>query len=167
MGLINEVNNINATLNRKEREKQEKQKAKEFYKTLLEKCDNFLFEKINDKIKKENNLYIVYLDNEKHKIIDLVFIEISKRYDLKENTQEKINYYLDSVYYKIANKVITIYKKKEKALEIIEQQKQVQLQTQKLTFEEKAMYLEIFLNFFFFGFPILLILYLVIKLFSI
>lgn len=117
MGLLNEINNINTTLNKKERERAEKQMQKEFYNKLLKKAKGLLFDAIMQEI--EKNLYceIVYIDNTKNIIIDNVLERIVLlKYDLQDSTWENLNFYLDEIYYTIANKCISIYKKKEKAL---------------------------------------------------
>lgn len=167
MGLLNEINNINTTLNKKERERAEKQIKKEFSNKLYQECDSFLFDKMLQKINQTKNNYVIYLDIIKFELIDNVINEINKRYDLLQDTKSKVNFYLDNNYYKIANKVNTIYNKQQKAINFIQEEKfEEKPEKQKMSFEQKAMYLELFLNLFFFGFPILFVLYLLFQLFS-
>ena len=164
MGLLNEINNINASLNKKEREQAEKQRQKEFQSNLFKNCDSFLFEKMMQKINLTKNSYVIYLDIIKFELIENVIIEINKRYDLLEDTKTRINFYLDNNYYKVANKVINIYNKQQKAINLIPEE--TTTTKPKTSFEKKAMYLELFLNLFFFGFPVLFVLYIFIQLFS-
>ena len=117
-------------------------------------------------INANNNLNVIYLTKIKDKLIDkTIYEDMTKRYKMKDNDIEDLNFYLDNNYYKIANKTITIEKKKQKA---IDQETENQNITKK-TFTEKIDLFRFFLNYFilfislfaFFYFSISLIRYVV------
>lgn len=116
MGLLNEINNINATLNKREREQQEKNIKKQFYNKLERKAKSILFDEIQKEMEKSICCENVYTDKIKNIIIDNVLQKIiDLKYELQNETWENLNFLLDDIYYTTANKCTSIYKKKEKA----------------------------------------------------
>ena len=76
-----------------------------------------------------------------------------------------LNFYLDNNYYKVANKVINIYNKQQKAINFIPDTTET-IDNQKMSMEEKAVIIGTLINIFLFISPIAVVIYLISVIFS-
>lgn len=108
---INKIQNTNA---RKEKEAQKRHK-----KLIFTKAKWLLYDELRAKSDTLTDLNALLYDEKlKNKIIDNIFVELSKLYaNFKDETNEDLNYYLLEIYNTQATKIISIKTKEKKELE--------------------------------------------------
>ena len=119
MGLITQIESLNGTLNKNERNKLEREKRKALEQKLTTQSKDLLLFEMLDYIEENENAFIIYQEETKDLLISKVIQNLKKCWaSLQDRTTNNIIDFLNITYYTHANKAKTIYKNKQKYKEL-------------------------------------------------